>query len=70
MRFFLSSDLKRETGVLPGNSLQRATVRGNFDVALTSTFNAAVSAGYVSSNLALPLNGNYELGLIGNGLAS
>lgn len=70
MRFFLSSDLKRETGVLPGNSLQRATVRGNFDVALTSTFNAAVSAGYVSSNLVLPLNGNYELGLIGNGLAS
>lgn len=70
MRFFLSSDLKRETGVLPGNSLQRATVRGNFDVALTSTFNAAVSIGYVSSNLALPLNGNYELGLIGNGLGS
>lgn len=70
MRFFLSSDLKRETGVLPSNSLQRASVRSNFDFALSSTFNASVSAGYVNSNLQLPLNGNYELGLIGNGLAS
>lgn len=70
MRFFLSSDLKRETGVLPGNSLTRTNVRGNFDFALANNFNAAVSAGYLNSNLALPLNGNYELGIIGNGLAS
>lgn len=70
MNFFLSSDVKRETGVLPGNSLKRATVRGNFDFAMSSSLRAAVSAGYVASNLALPLNGNYELGLIGNGLAS
>lgn len=70
LRFFLSSDLKRESGVLPGNSLRRANVRGNFDFQLSRNFNAAVSAGYLSSNLALPLNGNYELGLIGNGLAS
>lgn len=70
MRFFLSADAKRESGVLPGNSLRRANVRSNFDFALNSDFNAAVSAGYVSSNLRLPLNGNYELGIIGNGLAS
>ena len=70
LRFFLASDLKRENGVLPGNSLRRANVRTNFDFALASNFNAAVSAGFISSNLALPLNGNYELGLIGNGLGS
>jgi len=70
MRFFLASDLKRETGVLPGNSLRRASVRGNFDFALRRNFTAAVSAGYIASDLAFPLNGNYELGLIGNGLAS
>lgn len=70
LRFYLSSDLKRETGVLPGNSLQRASVRGNFDFVLSPTFNGAVSAGYIESDLAFPLNGNYELGLIGNGLAS
>lgn len=70
MRFYLSSDLKRETGVLPGNSLSRGTVRSNFDFPLRRNLNAAVSAGYLGSSLAFPLNGNYELGLIGNGLAS
>ena len=70
MRFFLSSDLKRESGVLPGNALRRANVRSNFDFALRNDLNAAVSAGLINSNLALPLNGNYELGLLGNGLAS
>lgn len=70
MRFYLSSDLKRESGVLPGNSLRRASVRSNFDFALNRTLTAAVSTGFVRSDLAFPLNGNYELGLIGNGLAS
>lgn len=70
MRFYIASDLKRETGVLPNNALRRASVRSNFDFALARTFNAAVSAGYINSNLALPLNGNYELGYLSNGLGS
>lgn len=70
LRFFVSGDLKDETGVLPGNSLRRSAVRSNFDFPLHRNLNGAVSAGYLNSNLAFPLNGNYELGIIGNGLAS
>jgi len=70
MRFFVSSDLKREAGVLPGNALRRGTMRGNFDFPLRPDLAAAVSAGFISSALSFPLNGNYELGLLGNGLAS
>jgi len=70
LRYFLSSDMQNEDGVLPTNALDRVNVRGNFDTRLARNLDAAVSIGYLKSNLKLPLNGNYELGVIGNGLAS
>lgn len=70
LRYFISGDLRREDGVLSTNSLDRVNVRGNFDTQLTEKLTASVSSGYLTSRLALPLNGNYELGVIGNGLAS
>ena len=68
--YYVSGDLQRDEGVLPGNLLNRVNVRGNFDLQLSQTFSASVSSGYLSSKLTFPLNGNYELGIIGNGLAS
>lgn len=70
LRYFLSGDLRQEDGVLPVNALNRVNVRGNFDTQISRTLSATVSTGYLASRLRLPLNGNYELGILGNGLAS
>lgn len=70
LRYYLSGDLRREEGVLPVNALNRVNMRGNFDTQLSRTLSASVSTGYLISRLRLPMNGNYELGVIGNGLAS
>lgn len=69
-RYYLSGDLQREDGVLPTNALDRVNLRANFDSRLAEGLDVAVSTGYLSSELEIPMGGNYELGLIGNGLAS
>jgi len=70
LRYFLAGDLRSDNGVLPNNDLARWQLRGNFDVTLAPTFNVGVSTAYLASELGFPLNGNYELGVLGNGLAS
>ena len=70
LRYFISGDLQQEDGVLRSSALQRVNTRANVDAQLSPTINTSVSVGYLTSDLTLPMNGNYELGLIGNGLAS
>jgi len=66
--YFLSGNFADDQGVLPVNNSKRATFRGNFGAQVTNDLNFRLSTGYVSSDLDLPLNDNYALGLMGQGL--
>jgi TonB-dependent starch-binding outer membrane protein SusC len=68
LTYFVSGNYANDQGVLPINSSRRATFRGNFGAQVTSDLNFRLSTGYVSSDLALPLNDNFALGLMGQGL--
>lgn len=68
-KYFVSVDQQREAGVLPVNGLRRVNLRGNFDATLARSLFASLSTSYLSSVLNVPNGGNYELGIIGNGLA-
>jgi TonB-linked SusC/RagA family outer membrane protein len=69
-RYFLAADVRDESGVLAQSDLRRWNLRGNVDASLSPTLDVTLSTGYTTSNLGFPLNGNYELGILGNGLAS
>lgn len=69
VKYFLSADQQREAGVISVNGLKRTSMRGNFDAQLTKTLLASTSANYITSALNIPNGGNYELGIIGNGMA-
>lgn len=69
IRYFISADQQREAGVLSVNGLKRVSLRGNFDAPLSRTLLASLSTSYMTSALSVPNGGNYELGIIGNGLA-
>lgn len=66
--YFLSGNYADDQGVLPINNVRRATFRGNFGAQVTNELNFRLSTGYVSSDLELPLNDNFALGLMGQGL--
>lgn len=68
LTYFVSGNYSDDQGVLPVNSSKRATVRGNFAAEVSPALNLRVSTGYVSSDLELPLNDNFALGLMGQGL--
>jgi TonB-dependent starch-binding outer membrane protein SusC len=68
LTYFMSGNYSNDDGVLPVNNSTRATFRGNFGAQITNDLNVRLSTGYVSSNLQLPLNDNFALGLMGQGL--
>lgn len=66
--YFIAGNYSDDEGVLPVNSSARTTLRGNFGAQLSEGLNLRLSTGYVSSDLELPLNDNFSLGLMGQGL--
>jgi len=66
--YFLSGSMSDTEGVLPVSNIKRSNFRGNFGVTITDKLKLTLTTGYSNSNLELPLNDNYALGLMGQGL--
>jgi TonB-dependent starch-binding outer membrane protein SusC len=68
LTYYLSGSFSDAEGVLPVNSARRASFRGNFGSQVTDDLRINLTTGYVKNDLTLPLNDNYALGLMGQGL--
>ena len=66
--FYLSGEYNNEQGVYDINQSQQLNLRTNLRAQLTKTLDAAVSVGYVNSDLRLPQNDNNLLGILSAGL--
>ena len=62
--YFISGDYSREQGVYEVNHSQQMNLRTNIRSQFTKTLDAAVSIGYVNSDLRLPQNDNNLLGVL------
>ena len=62
--YFLSGEYNREQGVYDINHSQQLNLRTNIRAQLTQTLDAAISVGYVNSDLRLPQNDNNLLGVL------
>ena len=68
LSYFLSGSITDGEGVLSVNNIQRTNFRGNFGAKITESLKVNLSTGYTNSDLELPLNDNFALGLMGQGL--
>ncbi len=68
LTYFLSGSFSNKEGVLPVNNWRQTNLRGNFAAKITNTLRVSLSTSYLKSNLKLPLNDNFALGLMGQGL--
>jgi TonB-linked SusC/RagA family outer membrane protein len=68
LTYFLSGSYADNEGVLPVNNMRRASFRGNFGSQVTNNLQVNLSTSYLSSDLELPLNDNYSIGLMAQGL--
>jgi TonB-dependent starch-binding outer membrane protein SusC len=66
--YFLSGSFTDAEGVLPVNNIRRTNFRGNFGAKITDKLKLNLTTGYTNSDLELPLNDNFALGLMGQGL--
>ena len=66
--YFISGNYANNEGVLPVNSLKKGTLRGNFQSQITEDLKVSLNTGYTNSNLQLPMNGTFSIGLIVQGL--
>src|SRR5690606_15210442 len=67
-RYFVSGDLTSNQGVLPGNDVDRVTLRGNFDTSIRDNLELGVQTGYTASEAWLPQNDNNTLGVLSGAL--
>ena len=68
LTYFLSGNITDGEGVLPVNNIKRTNFRGNFGVKITDDLKVNLTTGYTNSNLELPLNDNFALALMSQGL--
>jgi TonB-dependent starch-binding outer membrane protein SusC len=68
LTYFLSTSFTDSEGVLPVSNIKRTNFRGNFGTKVTDKLTVNLTTGYTNSELSLPLNDNYALGLMGQGL--
>ncbi|HHL71388.1 MAG TPA: SusC/RagA family TonB-linked outer membrane protein [Bacteroidetes bacterium] len=68
LTYFLSGNFSDRQGVLPINNILQGTLRGNFGAQVSENLRVDLSTSYVSSDMSLPLNDNFALGLMGQGL--
>ncbi|MEP2774015.1 MAG: SusC/RagA family TonB-linked outer membrane protein [Fulvivirga sp.] len=68
LTYFLSGSYTDNEGVLPVNNLVRKNFRGNFGAQVNDKLKLNLSTGFTSSDLELPLNDNFSLALLAQGL--
>ncbi|MFD2586229.1 SusC/RagA family TonB-linked outer membrane protein [Croceitalea marina] len=68
LTYFLSGSLTDGEGVLPVNNIKRTNFRGNFGAKVTDDLKINLTTGYTNSDLELPLNDNFALALMSQGL--
>ncbi len=68
LTYYLSGNFTDGEGVLPVNNIRKTNFRGNFGAKITKDLKLNLTTGYTNSNFELPLNDNYALGLMGQGL--
>jgi len=66
MNYFFGYSGRNEDGVLPGNSIDRQSLRGNFAVTPSSEFKLDVATNFVSTKGTRPINDNNITGWLGN----
>ena len=66
--YFLSGDYSKEQGVYDVNHSQQLNIRTNIRSQFTKELDAAVSVGYVNSDLRLPQNDNNLFGVLSGAL--
>ncbi|MEQ9287802.1 MAG: SusC/RagA family TonB-linked outer membrane protein [Cyclobacteriaceae bacterium] len=68
LTYFVSGNFSDNQGVLPVNNIRRATFRGNLGAQISDKLKISMTTGFTNSELELPLNDNFSLGLMGQGL--
>ncbi|NOY47139.1 MAG: SusC/RagA family TonB-linked outer membrane protein, partial [Chlorobi bacterium] len=68
LTYYLSGSFTDSEGVLPVSNIRRTNFRGNFGTQITDKLKVNLTTGFANSNLELPLNDNFALGLMGQGL--
>ena len=68
LSYYLSGNFTDAEGILAVNNLQRKNFRGNFGAKINDKLQLNLTTGFTNSNFELPLNDNYALGLMGQGL--
>ena len=68
LTYFLSGNYADNEGVLPVNNIKRINFRGNLGATVTNNLKVNLTTGFTNSKLELPLNDNFALGLMGQGL--
>lgn len=69
LTYYVSGRFEDEEGVVPVNDLQRGSAQANLSFRPASNLDVSLSNSFISSDLALPLNDNFSIGLIPNALA-
>jgi len=68
LTYFISGNYADNEGTLPVNNLRKASLRGNFQTYINEDLKVTLNTGYTNSNLELPMNGTFSIGLLGQGL--
>lgn len=68
LTYYLSGNVSDNEGVLPVNNIRRLNFRANFGAKINENLQANFTTGYTNSNLELPLNDNFSLALMAQGL--
>tara|TARA_R110001583_G_scaffold10179_15_gene47395 strand:+ start:4 stop:3120 length:3117 start_codon:yes stop_codon:yes gene_type:complete len=68
LSYFMSGSFTDAEGVLPVSNIRRTNFRGNFGAKINDNLKINLTTGYTSSDLELPLNDNFGLGLMSQGL--
>jgi len=66
MKYYFGFDKRYEDGIIPHNSMDRNTIRANFDVFPSEKIMLTVSSGYTLNKSQLPDNDNDIFGFLGN----
>ncbi len=68
LTYYFSGNFKNGEGVLEVNSLSSKNFRGNFGAKISDKLKLNLTTAYTNSLFKLPLNDNFALGLMGQGL--
>ncbi|WP_142785833.1 SusC/RagA family TonB-linked outer membrane protein [Changchengzhania lutea] len=68
LTYFLSGSMSDSEGVVPVSNIRKTNFRGNFGAQITDELKMSLTTSYTNSDLELPLNDNFALALMSQGL--